>query len=160
MKTSIATVRAQEPTFDCCCIDGVKQGVTKRCRLSWLTNSALVYEPKCGGEGGGGFCAGSHARCAHGAQINFGDLTPYLTYLTYRVKWFHSSDVGAADGIMWCRHGCRPLLYECCVVVAVVWMLWLLWVWILLYECSGLDAVVCWCCWFGCCGMVAKVWML
>jgi hypothetical protein len=30
------------------------QGVTKRCRLSWLTNSALVYEPKCGAEGGGG----------------------------------------------------------------------------------------------------------
>jgi hypothetical protein len=30
------------------------QGVTKRCRLSWLTNSALVYEPKCGGRGGGG----------------------------------------------------------------------------------------------------------
>ncbi len=28
------------------------QGVTKRCRLSWLTNSALVYEPKCGGKGG------------------------------------------------------------------------------------------------------------
>jgi hypothetical protein len=27
-----------------CCI----QGVTNRCRLSWLTNSALVYEPKCG----------------------------------------------------------------------------------------------------------------
>jgi hypothetical protein len=26
-------------------------GVTKRCRLSWLTNSALVYEPKCGGGG-------------------------------------------------------------------------------------------------------------
>jgi hypothetical protein len=24
------------------------QGDTKRCRLSWLTNSALVYEPKCG----------------------------------------------------------------------------------------------------------------
>ncbi len=30
------------------------QGVTMRCRLSWLTNSALVYEPKCGGRGGGG----------------------------------------------------------------------------------------------------------
>ena len=29
------------------------QGVTKRCRLTWLTNSALVYEPKCEGEGGG-----------------------------------------------------------------------------------------------------------
>jgi hypothetical protein len=27
-------------------------GVTKRCRLSWLTNSALVFEPKCGGRGG------------------------------------------------------------------------------------------------------------
>jgi hypothetical protein len=26
-----------------------QQAVTKRCRLSWLTNSALVYEPKCGG---------------------------------------------------------------------------------------------------------------
>jgi hypothetical protein len=23
-------------------------GVTKRCCLSWLTNCALVYEPKCG----------------------------------------------------------------------------------------------------------------
>ncbi len=28
------------------------QGVTKRCRLSWLTNSALVCEPKCWGRGG------------------------------------------------------------------------------------------------------------
>jgi hypothetical protein len=28
------------------------QGATNRCCLSWLTNSALVYEPKCGGEGG------------------------------------------------------------------------------------------------------------
>ncbi len=27
------------------------QGVTKRCRLSWLTNSALVYESQCGGRG-------------------------------------------------------------------------------------------------------------
>jgi hypothetical protein len=28
-------------------------GFTKRCRLSWLTNSALVYnEPKCGGPAG------------------------------------------------------------------------------------------------------------
>ncbi len=30
------------------CVD-YPQGVTKRCRLSWLTNSALVYEPKCVG---------------------------------------------------------------------------------------------------------------
>ncbi len=27
------------------------QGVTKRCRLSWLTNSGLAYEPKCWGWG-------------------------------------------------------------------------------------------------------------
>ncbi len=33
-------------------------GVRKRCRLSWLTNSVLLYEPKWGEEGGGGF-AGS-----------------------------------------------------------------------------------------------------
>ncbi len=28
-----------------------KQVVAKRCRLSWLTSSALGYEPKCGGQG-------------------------------------------------------------------------------------------------------------
>ncbi len=28
------------------------QAVTKRCHLSWLTNSALVYEPLCRGGGG------------------------------------------------------------------------------------------------------------
>jgi hypothetical protein len=44
----------------------------KRCRLSWLTNSALVYEPKCGG--GCGISANEYS-CAHGAQINFRDLT-------------------------------------------------------------------------------------
>ncbi len=54
-------------------------GVTKRCRLSWLTSSALVYEPKGRGGGGCGVSANEY-RCAHGAQINFGDLTPYLTY--------------------------------------------------------------------------------
>jgi hypothetical protein len=30
---------------------GWNQGVTKRFRLSWLTNIALVYVPKCGGRG-------------------------------------------------------------------------------------------------------------
>jgi hypothetical protein len=48
------------------------QGVIKRCRLSWLTNSALVYEPKCG-RGGCGVSANEYS-CAHGAQIKFGDL--------------------------------------------------------------------------------------
>jgi hypothetical protein len=32
-------------------VDTPGQEVTKRCRPSWLTNSALVYEPKCGGRG-------------------------------------------------------------------------------------------------------------
>ncbi len=32
------------------------------------------------GGGGGGRVAGNEDTCAHGAQINFGDLTPYLTY--------------------------------------------------------------------------------
>jgi hypothetical protein len=48
--------------------------ITKRCRLSWLTNSALVYEPKCGGEG----VSTKEYSCAHGAQINHGNITPYL----------------------------------------------------------------------------------
>jgi hypothetical protein len=34
-------------------VDCPFQGVTKRCRLPWLTNSALVYEPKCRGKRGG-----------------------------------------------------------------------------------------------------------
>jgi hypothetical protein len=54
------------------------QGVTLRCRLSYLTNSALVFEAKCGGGG----VAGSQpmSTTVPGAQINFEDLTPYLTY--------------------------------------------------------------------------------
>ncbi len=46
--------------------------------ISWMTNSALVYEPKCVGGRGCGVSANEY-RCAHGAQINFGDITPYLT---------------------------------------------------------------------------------
>ncbi len=30
-------------------LEGWRQGVTKRYRLSWLTNSVLVYEPTCRG---------------------------------------------------------------------------------------------------------------
>ncbi len=51
------------------------QGVTKRCRLSWLTNSALVSRIWAQMRG-----LSNEYSCAHGAQINFGDLTPYLTY--------------------------------------------------------------------------------
>ncbi len=54
------------------------QVVTKTCRLSWLTNSALVYEPKCGGRGG---VAGSQPMSAavHRNQTKL--LSPYLTYV-------------------------------------------------------------------------------
>jgi hypothetical protein len=47
------------------------RGFTKRCRLSWLTNSSLVYEPKCGGGGD------ARSQLYTGAQINFRDLTSY-----------------------------------------------------------------------------------
>ncbi len=56
-------------------------------KRSRLTNSALVYEPKCGGIGGGGVRGGMVAggssqleQLYTGAHINFVDLTPYLTY--------------------------------------------------------------------------------
>jgi hypothetical protein len=51
--------------------------------IFWLTNSALVYKPKWGGGGGGGVSANDYS-WAHGAQINFGDLTPYFSY----GKWY------------------------------------------------------------------------
>jgi hypothetical protein len=39
-----------------------------------LTNSALIYEPNCGGGGSCGVSANEYS-CTHiGAQINFGDL--------------------------------------------------------------------------------------
>ncbi len=40
------------------------QGDTRRCRLSWLTSSALVYEPKCGGGGSCGVSANAYS-CVH-----------------------------------------------------------------------------------------------
>ncbi len=49
------------------------RGFTKRCLLSWLTNSALVYEPKRGeGE--------LPMRTAIHRISNKQDLTPYITY--------------------------------------------------------------------------------
>ncbi len=63
------------------CLEGYK--LTKRCRLSLLTNSALVLQVQIRGRGG---IAGSQPMSSavhitwHGAQINFGDLPPYLTY--------------------------------------------------------------------------------
>jgi hypothetical protein len=42
--------------------------------------SFLVYEPKFGGWGVGCGVSALMYSCARGAQINFGDQTPYLTY--------------------------------------------------------------------------------
>ncbi len=68
--------------------DILVQGVKKRRRQSSLTNSALVYEPKCGGKGGGGCgVSANEFFCAHGAQISFGDLTTYLTYDYCKCMW-------------------------------------------------------------------------
>jgi hypothetical protein len=62
------------------------QGVTKRCRLSWLTSSAFEHEPKCGGMG----VSANEYSCAHGAQVNFRDLIPYITYVSdnRNTSWF------------------------------------------------------------------------
>jgi hypothetical protein len=58
-------------------------GVTKRGHLSWLTNGALVYEPKCGGGGDCRVLANEYVySCAHGAQINFGDITLQSSKIT------------------------------------------------------------------------------
>ncbi len=54
------------------------QEVTKRCRLSWLANSALVYGPKCGGKGG---IAGYS--CAQEPK-KIWDLTPYLGNIYFK----------------------------------------------------------------------------
>ncbi len=61
-------------------------GGHKKMSSTLLTDSALVHEPKWGGGGGCGCVVSAiglsqcEYSCAHGAQLNFGDLTPYLTY--------------------------------------------------------------------------------
>ncbi len=64
------------------CLLSPSQGVTKRRRLSWLTNSALVYEPKYGEWGGEGVLGSLPIMSAavHSSPNKLGDLTPYLTY--------------------------------------------------------------------------------
>jgi hypothetical protein len=57
------------------------QGVTRRCRLSWLTNA---YEPKCWERGGGRLLGLSQLYT--GAQIKFVSLPPYLTYAWRRIN--------------------------------------------------------------------------
>ena len=60
----------------------VTEGVTKRCRLSHslLTNSALAKSLTSPNAGDGGELRAAVHITWHGAQIDFGDLPPYLTY--------------------------------------------------------------------------------
>jgi hypothetical protein len=62
----------------------IHHGVTKRCCLSRLTNSALLYEPNYGGRGEL-WGLSQWAQLYTGVQINLGCLTPYLTY------WIHTA---------------------------------------------------------------------
>ena len=43
----------------------IARGVTERCRLSWLTKSALAYEPKCGGRRGCGVSTSEYSGALH-----------------------------------------------------------------------------------------------
>jgi hypothetical protein len=81
------------------------QGVTKTCRLSLLTNSALVYESKCGGMGVG-VVAGHkpiikavHITC-YGAPKNLGDLPSYLTHES--MVWLYCSPIPVEEGMNFC----------------------------------------------------------
>jgi hypothetical protein len=67
------------------------QGITKRCRLSLRTNSVSVYEPYCGGRGELRGLS-QFVQLYTGAQINFVDLTPHLTY-DINFSCFSSSSV-------------------------------------------------------------------
>ncbi len=68
-------------SYSCTC-DEIFVGSVTSCMSSILAaNSALVYEPKCMGMGGRGV-AGAQPISTDGAHINFGDLTPHLTYGT------------------------------------------------------------------------------
>ncbi len=67
--------------------EGIKpnQGVTKRCRLSLLTNSALVYEFQCGGDGGCGVSANEYS-CVHHVTWSPNKLWRSTSIFTYWIK--------------------------------------------------------------------------
>ncbi len=82
------------------------------CPFSWGSQRYVVYlgwqiapsymSPKCGGRGGGGLQGLSQwAQLYTGAQMNFGDLTPYLTYAPFLnlLDWHYDSllQSGPAD---------------------------------------------------------------
>jgi hypothetical protein len=71
-----------------------QQRVAKRCRLPWLTNSALEYEPKCGG---GGCCGVSANECSCAAW------SPNKLWRSNSIfnLWHTPSLIGTAIGHIW-----------------------------------------------------------
>ncbi len=63
------------------------KGVTKRCRLSWLANIAPSYIAQMRVEGGELRGFSQSVLLYTRAQINFGDLTLYLTHGLTRIAW-------------------------------------------------------------------------
>ncbi len=59
---------------------GPPQRVTKRCRLSWLTNIAPSYMSPNAGGGGKLRGLSQWVQLYAGAHLNFEDLAPFLTY--------------------------------------------------------------------------------
>ncbi len=73
--------------------------------------------PNAGNGGWGGAVSANEYSCAHGAQKNFGDLTPYLTYVyTGKQYWKHSvifkflqMPITAVDN--WIINGLNSVIY-------------------------------------------------
>jgi hypothetical protein len=79
------------------------QGVTKVCRLSWLTNSALLYEHKCGGRAGVCGVSANEYSCAHGVQINLGfNLCIMGSYVQRGIAEYNSSGNGTGSSTRRC----------------------------------------------------------
>ncbi len=98
--------------------------------LSW-PRASLVYEPKCGG----GVAGSQPMRTAvhitwHGAQINFGDLTPYLTNGISQICHLFTSQpilytVGSAFYLTACLPGgVLDIFYELFRIFLTLHFLW------------------------------------
>ncbi len=124
------------------------QGVTKRCRLFWLTNSALVYDPKCGGGGRG--CGASANKYSYVRTWSPNKLwrsnyifnlcsTPITSLVLYWFDlircWMGMDDTGLQDSywsyffqILVCRSVLSLFFAFCCLFLIIVfkdvWNLW------------------------------------
>ncbi len=88
-KTSILTFYSNDNVEKAKPVTSIQE-VTKRCLLSWLTNSALVYEPKCEGGGGGGLRARSQMSTAvpEFIDLRFRENKPKMLVFSHRKRAF------------------------------------------------------------------------